>query len=92
MATNDSKRVVDNLAAVSVSRASGAVLLAEAARGAGVSAWAPSCAPWASPVCIGFTLCVGRMSRSHVCVVYSSVVIMPLLIMWSVEAECSSEA
>jgi hypothetical protein len=55
MATNDSAHVADNLAAVSVSRASGAVLLAEAQRGAGVSAWAPSCVPPALPLCSGPT-------------------------------------
>lgn len=45
MASNESASANTSLAAVSVSSATGALLLAEAARGASVSAWAPSCAP-----------------------------------------------
>ena len=45
MASNESASANSSLAAVSVSSATGALLLAEAARGASVSAWAPPCAP-----------------------------------------------
>lgn len=45
MASSDSASANSSLAAVSVSSATGALLLAEAARGASVSAWAPPCVP-----------------------------------------------
>ena len=45
MASNESASAHTSLVAVSVTSATGVLLLAEAARGAGVSAWAPPCAP-----------------------------------------------
>ena len=45
MASNRSAFSNGSLAAISVSSATGALLLAEAARGASVSAWAPRCVP-----------------------------------------------
>lgn len=63
MASNESASANSSLAAVSVSSATGALLLAEAARGASVSAWAPPCAP----LCCGQLKSTGVRSRRLQC-------------------------